>query len=51
MSLQPIYENVTDWRESIRECEQFGFEVSALFAGYRDPMLRLSEIDCVMVKI
>lgn len=32
------------------ESQRAGFAVSALFAGCPDPHLRLSEMDCVMVR-
>jgi len=51
LSLQPLYEDMTtNWISALEELKEAGYEVSALFAGYRDQKLRLSEMDCVMVR-
>ena len=50
LSLQPLYEGMPSWTEALSEFTAAGFAISALFAGYRDEALRLSEMDCVMVK-
>ncbi len=50
LSLQPLYEGMTSWTTALSELTAAGFAVSSLFAGYRDEALRLSEMDCVMVK-
>jgi len=51
LSLQPLYEEMTtNWLSALDEFRRAGYEVSALFAGYRDQRLRLSEMDCVMVR-
>lgn len=50
LSLQPLYKDMTSWTSALSEFSNAGFTVSAFFAGYRDSELRLSEMDCVMVK-
>jgi FkbM family methyltransferase len=51
LTLQPLYEEMsTSWVSALEEFRGAGFELSAMFAGYRDPQLRLSEMDCVMVR-
>lgn len=50
LSLRPLYTNMVGWSAAIAEFEGAGYAVSALFAGFRDSKLRLSEMDCVMVR-
>lgn len=50
LSLQPIYENMPDWRTALDRFQDSGFVPSAFFTVVRDEMLRLCEIDCVFVR-
>ena len=51
LTLQPLYQAMdTSWIAALEEFRGAGYELSAMFAGYRDPSLRLSEMDCVMVR-
>lgn len=50
LSLQPLYDGMTSWTAALTEFTDAGYAISALFAGYRDEGLRLSEMDCVMVR-
>lgn len=50
VSVIPIYEGMTDYREAIRIMEELGFELSGLFPVIHDSQLRLVELDCLMIR-
>jgi FkbM family methyltransferase len=50
LSLKPLYEHMPDWTTALAEFNAAGYEVSAFFAVTRDSKMRLSEMDCVMVR-
>ena len=47
-SLRPIYEDMPGYKESLDRFLAAGFEVTGMFAVWRDEALRLVEFDCVM---
>ncbi len=50
MSIQPLYDGMPTWMQTIEQYQAGGYEISSMFAGFRDDALRLSEFDCVMVR-
>ena len=50
LSLKPLYQEAIDWTTALAEYNEAGYSVSAFFGGWRDNNLRLSEMDCVMVR-
>lgn len=51
LSLQPLYDNQTNWLDALAEFQAGGFEISNFFTVFRDDQLRVSEMDCVMVNV
>ena len=51
LSLQPLYDNQTNWLDALGEFQAAGFEISNFFTVFRDDQLRVSEMDCVMVNV
>jgi FkbM family methyltransferase len=51
LSLQPLYDNQTNWLAALTEFQAAGFEISNFFTVFRDDKLRVSEMDCVMVNV
>ena len=49
LAIQPIYQNVPNYREVLRQLEEWGFSMSGLFPVVSDDKLRAVEVDCVMV--
>jgi FkbM family methyltransferase len=50
LSVVPIYERMTDWQVALAAFRQYGFEPTGFWAVARDPMLRVVELDCVLVR-
>ena len=49
VSVQPIYDGMPNYVESIAAMNQLGFEVAGMFPVIHDYLLRAVEFDCVMV--
>lgn len=50
MSIQPLYNDMPAWLETLDQFQSAGYAISNMFAGFRDNGLKLSEFDCVMVR-
>ena len=50
LSLKALYDHMPDWVTALAEFNAAGYEPSAFFAVCRDNKMRLSEMDCVMVR-
>src|SRR5579871_1806209 len=50
MSVQPLYEGMPDFRESLSEFNRAGFSISGMYRVASDDRQRLIEFDCVMVR-
>ncbi|MCW3096079.1 MAG: methyltransferase FkbM family [Chthonomonadaceae bacterium] len=50
LSMKALYEQMPDWTTALAEFNAAGYEVSAFFTVCRDSKMRLSEMDCVMVR-
>jgi FkbM family methyltransferase len=50
MSIQPIYDGMPGFSESIGMLNEYGYDISAMFPVKRDDGLRLVEFDCIMVR-
>jgi len=50
LSLKALYDHMPDWITALAEFNAAGYEPSAFFAVCRDNKMRLSEMDCVMVR-
>jgi hypothetical protein len=49
LAIRPGYENVPEYREVLRQLEEWGFTLSGFFPVTTDERLRAIELDCVMV--
>jgi FkbM family methyltransferase len=50
MSIQPIYDGMPGFAESIGMLNEYGYDISAMFPVKRDDGLRLVEFDCIVVR-
>jgi FkbM family methyltransferase len=51
LSVQPLYEGMPDYLETIRQLNDFGFELTGLYTVIRDSELRVIEFDCLMARV
>lgn len=49
MSLRPIYSGMPDFADSLEVMQQLNFHVSGFFPVTTDRLMRLVEVDCVMI--
>jgi FkbM family methyltransferase len=49
LAIRPGYQNVPEYREVLRQLEEWGFTLSGFFPVTTDERLRAIELDCVMV--
>ncbi len=50
ISMQPLYANAPSHREALDALAAHSFAVTGMFPVVRDPMMRVVEFDCVMIK-
>ena len=50
LSVQPLYDGIPEYSETIRYLGEQGFGVTGMFTGLRDDSLRVIEFDCVMTR-
>jgi FkbM family methyltransferase len=50
VTVKPIYDGMTGYQEAISQISKLGFELSGLFPVSHDHLLRVVELNCVMVR-
>jgi len=50
LSIQPLYDDMPDYLETLSTLRKAGFDVTAMFPIARDNVLRVIEFDCIMIR-